>query len=248
MHKILPVFALLALSTTAMADEATEGLIKEAMEAPIRTEQETDRDDNRKPAETLSFFGMTKDMKVLELLPGGGWYTKILAPVLAEDGELHVALGTGRVKDNLLTEPGFEKIQLIDVDPGFERDGPFNTFTLQPFELKERRFDMVLTFRNMHNLVPASRAIVNEQAFKALKSGGIYGVVDHTARHMEPQTAENNRRLDPVAVIKQVIDAGFVFEDYADLHYRPDDELRYEVGRKSVTGNTDRYTLRFRKP
>ncbi len=144
MHKILPVFALLALSTTAMADEATEGLIKEAMEAPIRTEQETDRDDNRKPAETLSFFGMTKDMKVLELLPGGGWYTKILAPVLAEDGELHVALGTGRVKDNLLTEPGFEKIQLIDVDPGFERDGPFNTFTLQPFELKERRFDMVL--------------------------------------------------------------------------------------------------------
>ncbi len=248
MLKILPVFALFALSATAHADEATEALVKEAMEAPIRTEQETDRDRNRKPLETLSFFGMTHDMKVLELLPGGGWYTKILAPVLAEDGELHVALGTGRVKDNLLTEPGFDKVNVIDVDAGFERDGPFNTYSLQPFELKERRFDMVLTFRNMHNFEPASRGMVNEQAFKALKSGGIYGVVDHTARHMEPLTAENRRRLDPVAVIKEVTAAGFIFEDYSDLHYRPDDELRYEVGRKSVTGNTDRYTLRFRKP
>jgi predicted methyltransferase len=218
------------------------------MKAPLRSEADTARDDNRKPVETLAFFGLTHDMKVLELLPGSGWYTKLLAPTLAADGELYVAIGVGRVRDNLLKEPGFDKVRVLDFDPGFDRAGPFNTYNLNEFDFGEDGFDMVLTFRNMHNLTPAARATVNAAAFKALKSGGVYGVVDHTARHMEPMTAENRRRLDPVVVIKEVTSAGFVFEDYSDLHYRPDDELRYEVGRKSVTGNTDRYTLRFRKP
>ena len=56
------------------------------------------RDANRKPLQTLEFFGLKDDMKVLELVPGGGWYTKILAPVLAESGVLQVAIGTDRVK------------------------------------------------------------------------------------------------------------------------------------------------------
>jgi predicted methyltransferase len=81
-----------------------------------------------------------------------------------------------------------------------------------------------------------------------LKPGGFYGVVDHTKRHMEPETPENRRRIDPVLVIKEMLDIGFEFVDYSDLHYRPDDELEYEVGRRSVTGNTDRFTLLFRKP
>ena len=54
--------------------------------------------------------------------------------------------------------------------------------------------------------------------------------------------------MDPVGVIKELLDAGFEFVDYSDLHYRADDELEYEVGRRSVTGNTDRFTLLFRKP
>ncbi|MFZ1625433.1 MAG: methyltransferase, partial [Gammaproteobacteria bacterium] len=56
------------------------------------------------------------------------------------------------------------------------------------------------------------------------------------------------RRVDPVLAIKEVQAAGFVFEDFTNLHYIPDDELRYEVGRRSVTGNSDRFALRFRKP
>ena len=83
---------------------------------------------------------------------------------------------------------------------------------------------------------------------RALGSGGLYGVVDHRLRHMEPMTSENRRRTDVVQIIKEVQSAGFELVDYSDLHYRPDDELRYEVGRATVTGNTDRYTLLFRKP
>ena len=81
-----------------------------------------------------------------------------------------------------------------------------------------------------------------------LKSGGHYGVIDHTRRHMEGDHNEVWRRMDPVQMIKEIEAAGFEFVDYSDLHYRADDELRYEVGRKSVAGNTDRFTLLFKKP
>jgi predicted methyltransferase len=65
---------------------------------------------------------------------------------------------------------------------------------------------------------------------------------------MEPMTNENRRRADVVQIIKEVLAAGFEFVDYSDIHFRPDDELRFEVGRKTVTGNTDRFTLLFTKP
>ena len=107
---------------------------------------------------------------------------------------------------------------------------------------------MALTFRNMHNFTPEGRANINTAVFNALKSGGLYGVVDHSRRHMEPMTGENRRRTDVVQIMKEVLAAGFEFVDYSDVHYRPDDELRYEVGRKTVTGNTDRFTLLFKKP
>ena len=107
---------------------------------------------------------------------------------------------------------------------------------------------MALTFRNVHNFGADGRAIMHREAFEALKSGGVYGVVDHSRRHMEPDNHENRRRIDPVLVIREVLAAGFEFVDYSDLHYRADDELEYEVGRRSVSGNTDRFTFLFRKP
>ena len=247
--KFLPAFflALLFGSNVAVAD-ALEDKVNAALEADIRTEAEKDRDRNRKPLETLQFFGLQDDMRVLELIPGGGWYTKILAPVLAENGKLYVALGTRRVKDTLVGTPGFEELEVLELDSSFDRDGPFRTNNVDQVDFPVDDLDMVLTFRNMHNFTADARAKINAAVFDSLKSGGHYGVVDHTARHMEPMTAENRRRLDPVIAIQEVVQAGFEFVGFSDLHYKPDDELRYEVGRKSVTGNTDRFTLLFRKP
>ena len=108
--------------------------------------------------------------------------------------------------------------------------------------------DMVLTFRNLHNFSKEHRDIINGNVFKSMKHGGLYGVVDHTRRHMEADNGENRRRIDPVLVIKELLDLGFEFVAYSNLHYRADDELEYEVGRRSVSGNTDRFTLLFRKP
>lgn len=235
------------MGVTAAAQDV-EKKITDAINSDVRTEAEADRDWDRSPLETLTFFGLRDNMRVLELLPGGGWYTKILAPVLRENGALYVAIGTDNVSENLVSEPGFEHVEVVDIGVGMERTGPFNTNFMPPFEFGLNDLDMALTFRNMHNFTPEGRANINAAVFKALKSGGLYGVVDHSRRHMEPMTGENRRRADAVQIMKEVLAAGFEFVDYSDIHARPDDELRYEVGRKTVTGNTDRFTLLFRKP
>lgn len=247
-EKLFVVLLLLSVSTVADDFDAVKAKLETAMAADIRTAEEVARDANRLPIETLEFFGLRDDMKVVELIPGGGWYTKLLAPVLAENGEYTVALGSGRVEEALLGKPGFDKIKVTAKDAEFSRPEGSRFYELKMTGLGVKKADMVLTFRNYHNFGAAGRAAMNDAAFAALKRGGIYGVVDHTARHMEPANDENRRRLDPVLAIKEIQAAGFELLDFSDLHYRPDDELQYEVGRKTVTGNTDRWTLKFRKP
>jgi predicted methyltransferase len=244
------LFALVLIGVAAFAQAANEidTKVEAALAAESRPQADRDRDRNRRPLETLKFFGMTDDMRVLELLPGGGWYTRVLAPALAENGKLYVALGTNRVKENVLTEPGFERVEVIETTANINRPAGSRFYQTDDFDLGVSGMDMVLTFRNIHNFDKESRDRVNSNVFKALKSGGLYGVVDHTARHMEPANNENRRRIDPVLVIKEMLEHGFEFVDYSDLHYRADDELEYEVGRRSVSGNTDRFTMLFRKP
>jgi predicted methyltransferase len=248
MRIVLVVVSVLASAGVLAQTSAVEQKITAAMQADVRTADEVARDDNRKPLETLTFFGLEEDMRVLELLPGGGWYTRILAPVLREEGELYVAIGTANVAQNLLTQPGFDDVQVLDIGVAPERTGPFGTNFIAPLDFGVTGIDLALTFRNVHNFTPEGRANINTAVFRALRSGGHFGIIDHSRRHMEPMTAENRRRADVVEIMKEVLAAGFEFVDYSDLHYRPDDELRYEVGRHSVTGNTDRFTLLFRKP
>ena len=247
--RILFVCIIAGLSLGAFAqDDGVEAKIKEAMAADIRSEADLARDRNRKPVETLAFFQLSDDMRVLELVPGGGWYTKLLAPVLRENGELYVAIGTNNVQQNLVPQPGLDHIKVIDIGVDMERTGPFRTNFIPSFEFGISDVDLAVTFRNVHNFTPEGRENMNAAVFAALKSGGLYGVIDHTLRHMEPMTRENRRRADVVQIIREVQASGFELVDYSDLHYRPDDELRFEVGRATVTGNTDRFTLLFRKP
>ncbi len=242
------VLTMLSSIVSANDFDTVKAKLTKAMAAENRAAGDKDRDANRLPVETLAFFGLRDNMKVVELIPGGGWYTQLLAAVLAEKGELTVALGTGGVEKGLLTQAGFEQVKVSGKDAEFSRPEGARSYDLKMTGLGVDNADMVLTFRNYHNFASSGRNAMNKAAYDALKSGGIYGVVDHTARHMEPESGENRRRIDPVVAIKEIQAAGFELVDFSDLHYRADDELRYEVGRKSVAGNTDRWTLKFRKP
>jgi predicted methyltransferase len=223
--------------------------IEAALKSDVRTADERARDAERKPRQTLEFLGLAQGQRVVELVPAGGYYTKILAQVLREQGELYVALGTRTIEPLIQQVPALSRVRVAPSDAQMKpAAGQMGLFEVAPFSLGVTDADLVLTFRNYHNFTAEGRANLNRAVFAALKSGGRYGIVDHTRRHNEPDSRENWRRVDPVLVIKEVQAAGFVFEDFSGIHFTPDDELRYEVGRKSVAGNTDRFVLKFRKP
>jgi len=245
---LLPLFIGCSLSTGLVQADTFSDNIKVAMKAEARSEKDKDRDRNRRPVETLEFLGIQEDMKVLELIPGGGWYTALLAPALKDKGKLYLGMAGDRIKDGLLKQKGFSKVETVSNDSKWASNKEEKRYDLSNINFDVKNIDAVLTFRNYHNLSLATRTAVNVEALKALKPGGIYGIVDHTRRHMQSENDENGRRVDPVLVIKEVEAAGFEFVDYSNLHYKADDELRYEVGRKSVTGNSDRFTLLFKKP
>lgn len=237
-----------AIGASAAGFDATKVKLEQALEADIRTADEKARDRNRKPLETLEFYGLRDDMRVVELIPGGGWYTKLLAPVLRDKGKFYVGIGADRAMQRLGQLEGFDKVDVVAKEAAIHRPDGARLLDLSVDSLDVENVDIVFTFRNYHNFSETGRAAMNQVAYAALKPGGVYAVVDHTRRHMESDSGENRRRIDPVLAIQEIQAAGFVFEQFSDLHFRTDDELRYEVGRRSVAGNTDRWTLKFRKP
>ena len=242
--------SLLAPALTAQPANPTpfQQRVLAAMQGEIRTPEERARDVNRLPAEILAFFRMRENMRVIEILPAGGWFTKILAPLLADEGKLYVAHPEGFYAEayrRIADLPGLENVEEIGWGAAASGNGgpfgPSGRWEVEPV-------DMAVTFRNYHNFSPADRATVNRSVLDALKPGGYYGIVDHTRRHNEPGTRENGRRVDPVLVIKEVLDAGFELVDFSDLYYRPNDALELEVANPEVNDRTDRFALLFRKP
>jgi predicted methyltransferase len=223
---------------------ATRNKIEQALSSSIRDAAETARDANRKPGEVLEFFGLEDGMKVLEISPATGYWSKFIGPTLCENGgELVFSVGVSDdFKNDVMSLDGLECTSAINNEISLRN--------LPEFSFDDSQFDMVLTFWNLHNPSVEGRKNLNEAVFSALNSGGIYGVVDHTRRHLEPTSreAQNGRRLDPVLIIKEMIDVGFEFVDFSPMHYHPEDNLSQEVGTPGVRGNTDRFTMSFRKP
>ncbi|MEO6422690.1 MAG: hypothetical protein ABIR84_08455, partial [Candidatus Nitrotoga sp.] len=186
MKYFLSALLLIVSSGLAFADDfdAVETKLKAAMAAKVRTDAEKERDRERRPIETLKFFGLRDKMKIVELIPGGGWYTKLLAPVVRDKGKYYAALGTDGIAKSVISEPGFEDVQIVAKDSKMYKPEGARLYTLETKGLGVTDADMVLTFRNYHNFDLAGRAAMNGAAYDALKSGGVYAVVDHTRRHM----------------------------------------------------------------
>ncbi len=244
MKKYFLTLVSLLLSTQSIAADVagTKARIEQNLSGDIRNEAEIARDANRKPAEVLEFFGLEDTMKVLEISPATGYWSKFLGPTICSaGGELVFSVSVNdNFKNDVMTLDGLGCTSAINDGIGLGN--------IPAFDFDDDNFDLVLTFWNLHNPSVEDRANLNQAVFDALKSGGIYGVVDHTRRHMQPGSRAVGRRLDPVLIIKEMIDVGFEFVDYSDMHYHPEDDLTQEVGTPGVRGNTDRFTLKFRKP
>ena len=244
---------ILVSATPALAAEPyttdTGKKVYDQLSSSSRSDEHRARDANRKPVETLEYFGLKHDMTVVELLAGSGWYTSILAPVLKDNGKLYVSIGTQRLEPHIDKYGIRDMIEIVGKVEGFAKtDMPGYIFDIASVDLGVKDVDLILTFRNIHNLNARARKVVNDAAFKALKPGGIYGVIDHTKRHMQPLNAETWRRIDPILVIKEVLDAGFELVGYSDMHAIAEDGLVHDTMHESLKTNTDRFTLKFRKP
>ncbi|MSQ99998.1 MAG: methyltransferase [Gammaproteobacteria bacterium] len=250
--KLITLSLLSAVSFAQMPPPAPKSeiaqLIEKSLASEIRTPEERSRDaKERKPIQTLEFFGLQPNMNVIEIMPGAGWYTKVLGLTLAEKGKLYLAMNASRLEPRL-KEWALDKVEIINDKGSMSPSGQIGSFQIDVVDFNVKNIDMVLTFRNYHNMTPASRTLVNKAVFNALKPGGIYGIIDHTRRHNEPTNIAIWRRMDPIVVIKELLDAGFEFSGYSNLHYRPDDDLRFDSQVESLKGYSDRFTLKFRKP
>ncbi|RKT26647.1 putative methyltransferase [Paraburkholderia sp. RAU2J] len=241
-----------------------------AVSNPQRSAQARARDIYRHPKETLQFFELTPSQSVLEIAPGGGWYTDILAPYLHDHGKLYEAqydgpqgspsaqaqAGRAAFARKLAAAPAVYGNVVV----GTLHAGEFSGFPA------DASVDRVLTFRNIHNWIKDGEIDANLRAFyAALKPGGILGVAEH--------------RAAPGTSLQQTIDSGYVTEDYVIAHARaagfelagrsevnsnPRDTKNYPHGvwslppsyeggdadraRYAAIGESDRMTLRFVKP
>ncbi len=229
-------------------DNQVEADVEKILKMSHREESDKARDWNREPARALAFFGLRKNMKVIEFAPGDGWYTKVLAPLLRDDGELYLAYKKEWLNhlDPILKKKRLRKAKKLPI--ALDWDPKNYKYTLGEIDFGMTDADMFLSIREYHNFFQEEKDRLNKAVFESLKPGGAYVIVDHTRRHMQPEVHELRRREDPVQVILDVQAAGFVLEKSSDMFFKSDDELRYEVGRKTVTGNTDRFTFVFRKP
>jgi predicted methyltransferase/ABC-type nitrate/sulfonate/bicarbonate transport system substrate-binding protein len=257
--------------------------LQAAVASPERPAVETARDRWRHPAETLAFFGIRNDQNVVELWPGTGWYTAILAPFLAEKGALTAvspepkpavdggaaavtaakleATFAKKYTDRLAASPAaFGKVRARVVDPE-------TAFSLGP----DGSADAVVTFRNFHNWVKSGiTPSVLSAAFRVLKRGGVFGIEEHRAVPGETDPARTLQKIDDTGyvpeayVIELARQAGFTLEERSEVNGNPLDTKDWPKGvwtlpptfrlgdqdraKYQAIGESDRMTLRFRKP
>lgn len=266
----IALIAAAIVPATAFADHhesakaAVDPAIAAAVGDPRRKPENRARDQYRHPAETLSFFGVKPGDTVIEVFPSGGWYAEILAPLLRGKGRYIAAVPPGGYSAEataklFASDPArFDKAVTVVLDPSKQSDlAPAGTV------------DVVLTFRNVHNLVMGGDTQA-KQAFadfyRALKPGGVLGVVDHRL----PETADAEREqksgyLKTSTVIRLAEGAGFRLAGRSEVNANPRDTTDHPGGVWSLPpslrgatdetrpklleiGESDRMTLKFVKP
>ena len=250
------LIATLALAAAGAQAQGTDPL-KAAVAADNRLVGNVARDTYRHPYETLAFFGIKPTDTVVELVPGGGWFTEILAPYLRESGQLYAADGGGvRFKAKMDSMGVYSKVKITSFDPAKGQ------FDIAP----AGSADAVLTFRNVHNWMSGGTAqAVFDAAFKALKPGGTLGVEEHrlpASRTQDPKGG--NGYVQEATVIQFAEKAGFKLAGKSEVNANPKDTADHPDGvwtlpptyalkdkdraKYQAIGESDRMTLKFVKP
>jgi predicted methyltransferase len=266
---LVALLAFCAVPAPAAPAGGIDALLQHAVAGSWRSPANKARDRYRHPARTLEFFGLRPNMTVIELEPGGGWYTEILAPVLHAQGHLIEATPSANTANPFMHRMATAFDNKLKSDPAVYGNVTTVAFA-PPSEVNLGRpdsADMVLTFRNLHdwlNHSPATLAAVFQAAYQVLKPGGVLGVVEHRARPYENaiQASRALHRIPEDYVIELGLKTGFQLVNVSEINANPKDDQTVNVhrlppdlvGPKSehakmrAIGESDRMTLKFVKP
>ena len=259
---------MLGLGGGVGTDAETRAAIAAASVGAHRSEANIARNAYRHPVETLSFFGLRRDMTVIEILPGGLWYTEILGPVLRDDGQLVAAWYDVEPADT----PEYRQRGYDNMLARFENEAdvfgaPEIATITAPTTIdlgEDESADMVLTFRSNHGWIRDGGAEAAYAAFfDVLKPGGVLGVVQHRAG-AATDTSKFSGYVPQAEVVDLATAAGFVLEGSSEINANARDTANYEGGvwtlppvlrngdadreKYLAIGESDRMTLKFRKP
>ena len=233
------------LAPAEPAAEPAGDPLQAAVDAPGRKAEDKARDADRKPYETMQFFGIAPGMKVAELMTVGGYYGELLARAVGPKGKIY--LHNNKIATEKFAEPELSKRL---EQPDLAHVTKLVTELEEP-GLPAGELDTVLMILFYHDTywIKTDRKRMNAAVFAALKPGGIYGIIDHqTAKGAGAKQAEKLHRVEKDLVIKEVKAAGFVLDAESELLSRPEDDHKKNVFDKSIRGKTDQFILRFRKP
>jgi predicted methyltransferase len=201
-----------------------------------RPENERQLDAARKPDQVMTFYGVKSGDKAADLLAGRGYYTMILSQMVGADGLVYSTNTRPREEwSDRFKRPPFTNVRTVV--------GPMDKIDLP----QDGSLDFALTHLNYHDLPQPARAGMNKRVLAALRKGGIYGVVDHSAREGSGDSdSKTLHRIDKRLVIKEVTDSGFKLVAEGDMLSRPDDKRDFNVNK--VRNQNDRFVLKFVKP
>jgi predicted methyltransferase len=215
-----------------------------------RPDADKTRDANRKPAETLAFAGVKPGAQVAELLPGGGYFTRLFSKAVGSSGHVY-AVVPAPLANAPADAPDFAaRVKAIAADPNY----PNVSVVVEPFSQLgvPAPVDLVFTAQNyhdLHNFPGLDVGVFNKMVFDDLKPGGIYLIVDHAAEAGSgARDTKTLHRIDPKTVQAEVTAAGFVFVAGSEALHRSGDNHTLKVFDPAIRGNTDQFILKFRKP
>jgi predicted methyltransferase len=246
--KTIAIFAaglMLSAGALAVAQTAIPANIAAAVANPARPQADRDRDALRKPAETMAFAGIANGQAIGELIPGGGYFTRLLSKAVGPTGTVYALITAPAGRGG--QPPPTPAVRTIAADPGFSNvvvvEGPLGEFkTPKPL-------DLVWTSQNYHDMPADVRAAVNKAALAALKPGGVYLVLDHSSAPGAGLPSPSvTHRADEALTRSEVTASGFTFDSSSDVLRNPADDRTKRVFDADVRAKTDQFILKFRKP
>jgi len=212
-----------------------------------RPQADRDRDAMRRPAEMLAFAGIEPGDRVGEIFPGGGYFTRLFAVAVGDEGRIYPTIRADGVA-------GEYETPIIPIAAEY----PNAVMARTPYDALAypEPLDVIFTAQNYHDMALTAyglgdRAAMNRTAFAALKPGGYYIVIDHSAvagSPVETNAETTTHRIDEATVRAEVEAAGFVFDGESDVLRNPADTRTTNVFDPTIRGRTDQFVLRFRRP